>query len=337
MFRVRNTLIFLSILTNLLLVACTSTPNTPTSPALTKTSFQISWIHEYSGAGFYAAEINGHFKERGLEVTLEPGGFVDGRYIEPIDKVVSGESMFGLSSAAAILDARANGKPVVAIASILQRNPTAIIFLKSKKIEQPKDLIGKTVAVSDGGASQLFNVMLTSQGISPSTVKIIPRTDFGVGSLFDGSADALIGWIINEGVAVSEGGGEPGFMLLSDYGIPDYPTLIFTTEDIIKNQPDLVEAFLHAIIDGWNDALSDPEQGIDGVLKYNSALDPKEQLSRLEAAIPLIHPARTKVGMMDQSTWQIISKVLYDAGVLKVEVDVNTAFTTVFLDKIYGQ
>ncbi|NJR12893.1 ABC transporter substrate-binding protein [bacterium] len=155
--------ILLTLCMSVVMAACSPAAATPTLAPATDITFQMSWIHEYSAAGFYNAEANKHFANENLNVTLEEGGFVDGRYIEPIDEVLNGSVDFGLSSAAAILQARADGKPVVAIASVLQRNPTALIFLKSSGIEQPNDLVGKTIAVADGGALQLLKVMLTAQ------------------------------------------------------------------------------------------------------------------------------------------------------------------------------
>jgi ABC-type nitrate/sulfonate/bicarbonate transport system substrate-binding protein len=314
-----------------LMVGCTPAAPTATSAPPTSVKFQMSWVHEYSAAGFYEAEINGHFAKENLDVELQVGGFVDGHYIEPIDEVISGKVDFGLSDATSVLQARAAGKPIVAIAAVLQRNPTAVIFLDNL-IQQPKDLIGKTVAVSEGGATQVLNVMLTSQGIDPKQVNIVPRTDFGVGPLIDGSVDALVGWIINEGVAVKEAGGNPGFLLLSDYGIPNYVTLIVASEDTVKNRSDLADHFVQAVINGWEDVVKNPEKAVTDTLTYDPNLDHDQQLNRLQATIPLLQPARTKIGVMDQATWENISKVLRDAEMLTQEVDVKTAFTTAFLD-----
>lgn len=310
---------------------------TPTSEPPDEITFQLSWTHEYSSAGFYLAEVNGHFAKENLKVTLEEGGFVGGTYIEPTDAVANGNIEFGLSDATTLLQARAEGKHVVAIGTVLQRNPTAIIFLSSSNIQQPQDLIGKTVAVADGGARQLLDTMLTDQGIDLSQVNIIPRTDFGVDPLVNGDVDALVGWIINEGVAVREAGREPNFMLFSDYGMPNYATMIFTTEEIVENNPALVERFLRAVVAGFADVVKDPEKAVDVTLTYNDQLDRQQQLNRIQASLPLLQPARAKIGLMDAGTWDNIYKVLREAGVLTVDVDPTAAFTMTFLDKIYAQ
>jgi len=313
---------------------CGTTTSTPTPQAAAPIDVQLSWTHEYSLSAFYTAELNKHFAEENLAVTLKPGGFVEGAYIEPIDQVVSGESDFGTIGGTSILEARAAGKPVVAIASLMQRGPIAVISLKETGIETPADLVGKTVTVAEGGSSILLNTLLASQGIDKSQINIVPRTDFGVDPLVNGDVDALVGWVINEGVQVQEAGFEPSFLLMSDYGIPDYNFLIFTTEDMIANNPDTVQRFVKAMIDGMADAVNNPEQAIDYTLQYNAELDRDQQLRRLQASIPLIRPAGVQVGTMEMSVWEGIQSVMLDSGLLAEAVDLTKAFDISFVEKV---
>jgi NitT/TauT family transport system substrate-binding protein len=324
-----------NILLCLIMAGCGSAPTATTEPP-TSLSVQLAWIHEYSSAFFYAAELNGHFAEQNLQATLEPGGFVDGVYIEPIDQVVSGEFDFGTASASSLLQARADGKPVVAIASIYQRSPSAIISLADSGINQPQDLIGKTVSAAEGGAQNLLRTMLISQNIDPEQVNIVPRQDFGIDPLIDGEVDALVGWIINEGVLVREAGAEPSFMLLSDYGILDYNTLIFTTEDTITQRPQVVERFLRAIFAGLDDMIADPEQAAEYTLRYNDQLTLEGQISRVQASVPLIQPANADLGMMDVESWNSIYTVFREADILTAEVDLATVYNMTFLNTIYS-
>jgi NitT/TauT family transport system substrate-binding protein len=139
----------------------------------------MAWVHEYSSAGYYAAEHNGHFAAQNLEVRLQEGGFNEQGYINPVAKVLAGEADFGSTSASSLLLARAEGKPIEAIAAVLQRSPFALISLAENNIVHPSDLVGKRVAVSDADAA-IYQALLTSQGIDLSQVKTIPRTSFGI-------------------------------------------------------------------------------------------------------------------------------------------------------------
>jgi len=319
----------------LILFSGCASANSPTEPTIS-VSVQLAWTHDYSAAGFYSAELNGHFAEENLKVTLTPGGFVDGSYVEPLDEVLEGNDEFGAMSADALLQARAEGKQIVAIANMIQRSPSAIISLAGSNIQTPQDLIGKTVTVAEGGATLRLNSMLALQGIDPSEVNIVPRETWGIDPLLNGDVDALVGWIINEGVQVRESGEEPNFMLLSDYGVPDYSALLFTTEKMIQDKPEVVERFVRAFAAGVEDVIKNPEQAADYTLRYNETLDLDQQLRRIQASIPLLQPAQTQVAMMDASTWEDIYKDLSNAGILTKTFDVDDAFTMSFLDKVHA-
>jgi NitT/TauT family transport system substrate-binding protein len=215
--------IALLIVAAMVMGACgTGAPSATTAAPKTPVSIQLAWTHEYSSASFYAAEKNGHFAAQNLDVRLEAGGFGASGYIEPIAQVVSGTVDFGVTGAAGIIQARAEGKPVVAIATILQRSPLAIFSLAKSGIHRPQDLVGRRVAVADGGAAQLYNTLLKSQHIDPATVKTVPRTSFGIDPLAKGEVDAMVAWVINEGVQLDEAGLKTNVMLLSDYGVDSY-------------------------------------------------------------------------------------------------------------------
>src|SRR5262245_53364967 len=150
-------LVTLLIVATVALSACgVEAPAAATAAPKTPVSIQLAWVHEYSSAGFYAAEKNGHFAAQNLDVRIEAGGFGPQGYIEPIAQVASGSVDFGIASAASIIQARAEGKPVVGIAAIFQRSPLAIISLDKSGIYRPQDLVGHRATVADGGAAELY-------------------------------------------------------------------------------------------------------------------------------------------------------------------------------------
>jgi NitT/TauT family transport system substrate-binding protein len=297
----------------------------------------MSWTFDYSGSPLYAAQKNNHFAEQNLKVALQEGGFGSGGYIEPIDQVVNGKADFGLSSASTLIQARANGKPVVAIMSVLQRSPFALISLDKSHITQPKDLVGKKVAVNAGGANDVYLSFLKAQGIDPASVNTIPRTDFGIDPLLKGDVDVLAGWIINEGVMVEEAGQKPSYILPSDYGIESYDFVVFTTDDMVKNHPDVVSRFVKAVIAGTNDVIANSSQAVDYTLVYAPKLDKGQQQRRVDAMLALIHPAGSEVGMMDPKIWQTTYDITKEQGSLTKPVDLSSVYTLSFVNKVYNK
>ena len=307
----------------------------PTSLPPTDLSIQLGWTYDYSLAGFFSAEKNGHFASQNLNVKLEEGGFVNGKYVDPIDEVANGSVNFGLTNASSIILARSQGKPVVGIMAILQHSPNAVISLADKKLVRPQDLVGHTVAVADGGSQEVYLAMLKSQNIDPKSINTIKRTDYGIDSLLKGDVDALVGWITNEGVLVKEAGKEANYILMSDYGVETYTSMLFTTEDMVKNHPQDVQRFVTSVVQGLQDEVANPDQAVDYTLQYGKDLQHAAQLTRLQVTIPLIHPAETKIGLMDSTIWDSTQKMLLDQNVFSKPIDLNAAYDLSFVNKVY--
>jgi ABC-type nitrate/sulfonate/bicarbonate transport system substrate-binding protein len=193
------------ILTVILITSCSATnPESDPTRVMVPVNIQLSWIHEYSSSAFHTAVRNNHFAEQGIDVTLSEGGFNDQGYIDPVQEVISGNADFAMSDGVSLIQARAAGLPVVGIAAVLQRSPLVVISLPETGITTPQDLVGHTVGVASGGATILFNNFLQLQDIDANLVNIVPRTSFGIDPLVNGEVDALVGWIINEGVTARD-------------------------------------------------------------------------------------------------------------------------------------
>jgi NitT/TauT family transport system substrate-binding protein len=321
----------------MLIAACSPSAPAATPAPLTPITIQMSWTFDYSAAYLFAAEINGHFKQEGLQVTLKPGGFgPDGR-ISPSVEVLKGGADFGMSSAATILRRRAEGDPIVAIGSILQRSPFALISLAENNIQHPQDLIGKTVSVSNDGGMQVYLAMLASQNINPTDVNLVERTSFGIDPLLNGEVDVLGGWIVNEGVLVKEAGKEPNFILMSDYGVDTYDSVLFTTETMIATHPEVVQHMMNAVAAGIKDVVENPQKGVEYTLQYNAELKAEEQQRRIEAAIPLMNVPGIPFASMQPEVWQVTYDIMRNQDVLKTEMDLSEAYTLDFVVSPEGE
>jgi ABC-type nitrate/sulfonate/bicarbonate transport system substrate-binding protein len=307
-----------------------STPAVEPTPEPTAVTLQLSWIHEYSSSVFHSAERNGHFAEQGLNVTLVEAGFTEAGFIDPIQEVLDGKADFALSDSASLIQARAAGKPVVAIASVLQRSPLAVISLAENGITRPQDLAAHTISVADGGALAVYNTLLHTQDIDSATVNTVPRASFGVDPLTSGEVDGMVAWVINEGVAVQELGFDPQYILMSDYGVDMYDFVLFTTETMIEQKPDIVRAVVAAVRAGAKDVVDDPVQAIKHTLTYNSELVEADQLRRLEATIPFINVPGRDLGSMDAEVWQFTHDFLLQQGLLAEAIALDEVYTLEF-------
>lgn len=330
----------LVVLFALVLTACgggapppTATPQ-PTPKPLIEFGVQLSWEHTIEFAGMYIAERDGLYAAAGLKPDLRPAFNAEGYIGDAIPEVLAGNATFGVASADSLMAARAEGQPVVAVASIYQRSPIALLSLASTNIVQPADLVGKTVTVS--GASRIYlDAMLKNVQIDPATLNIVERTDFSTGELTSGTVDAIDAYITNEPSTLASQNIPYNLMLFADYGVDGYSNLIFVTEETLANQPQLVEDFVRATLRGYQLSVEDPEKSARLSVEYNSTLNYENEVVNMRVSIPLIDPADHEIGEMTPELWQISYTILQNAGTMPADFDVSPAYTLTILDKIY--
>lgn len=311
--------------------------NSPKSVSLLpQISTRLSWAITANQAGFITAHEKGYYTDEGIAVTNNPGGLD----FPSIQLVASGTDDFGVQAGAeALITARAQGIPVKAIAVLDTVNPYVFYSLKSKNIQTPKDFEGKTIAVSYGRPLEIaYRMLLKNSGINANTITEVKKSPSDA-SLFAGQVDVQPGfigdYIFAEAVA-QKNNIELSAIKLSDLEIPAYGYVIFTTDKMIAEQPDLVEKYLRATLRGWNYALNNPEEVADYILKYDATLDRAAQIKSLEIRKAYIIPENGSqlIGRMDRRMWDSIQKTMIEQGILKQEVSVDDLFTNEFVEKI---
>jgi len=331
---------FFALLLMVLTAACGTAqsvqPTATPAPVVTeKVVLQLNWTHDGAWSGFYVADRDGFYQNAGLEVEMRVVFDADGNFLNTIDEVVADRAQFGIASADQLLIARAAGQPVVAIASLYQRHPLALVSLADKNITRPEDLIGKTVHVS-ANSQVVFKALLLSEGISASQVNIVERLDYTTNPLTDGTADVIDAWVTNE-IPLLELAEQPfNAIYPADYGIELYPNVIFTTEDMILNHPDTVASFVAATVQGLQGAVADAEHAAALTVEFNPELTLESQVLAANQSLPLIQPANSQPGMMRAESWETAQEILLNEGLLSEPVDLTSAYNLTFLDRAYA-
>jgi NitT/TauT family transport system substrate-binding protein len=333
-----KTLFSILIAIAILLTACGDGDNpTATIEPPTPVKFQFSWVHNIEFVGAYMAQENGYYADENLDVELVPGGYDEAdNFIVPIDQVVSGEADFGVADALLLVKAREDGQPVVAVAALFQRHPLALASLSERNITRLEDLVGATVHMTPTSQA-MYYAMLATQDIDPSEVNEVERTDFTIAPIVDGDADVIDAWVTNEVVDLTLAGYEINFIMPSDYGIDVYPNVIFTTEEMIANNPDVVQRFVNATVQGLRAALDDSEKAAEAIVKYNDELEIEAQKVAMQRAIPLINPQDSPPGMMQAAVWEQTLDIALEQKVISAPIDIEEAYTLQFLEEAYAE
>jgi len=161
------------------------------SPTPKPVVLQLKWYHQFQFAGYYAALEKGYYKQAGLDVTIREGD----PNRDPIDDVVKGKADFGIGASELLL-ARAAGKPVVALAVILQHSPLIVLARQTKDIQSIHDLMGKQIRVVPHEYE--LNALFYAMGSSPQDFKLGPRTPHDIDDLIAGKTDAISSYSTDE-------------------------------------------------------------------------------------------------------------------------------------------
>ena len=146
---------------------------------------KLKWVHQAQFAGMYVAAEKGFYQDRNLIVDLVPVSFEE----PTMDAVVEGKATFGVKSASEIIQARAEGLPVVAFATIYQNSPLCCYSLTESGITSPYGFVGRTVGLKPGQITIAYLVMLEKLGIDRSEITEV-QIGYGADELIDGTADS---------------------------------------------------------------------------------------------------------------------------------------------------
>lgn len=299
-------------------------------------SLKLKWLHQAQFAGNYVAQEKGFYKDEGLKVNIKPFSFED----PTIKSVSEGRDTFGITGADELVLARSKGVPIKAIAVIYKINPVVAYSLKSSGITKPQDFVGKTVGIERAGDGTeinigiLYSAMMSRLGIDRSKIKEV-TIGYDAKELLAGKTDVSTGYIINEPHQVIEALGDVNTILMADYGVNMYADVIFATEETIKSKPQLVERFLRATLRGWQYAVENNQEAVDITLKYATTSTNKHESYMLEKSIPLISTIDSRLGWMEAKQWDQVQDTLIKQKVLLKPIDINSAYTMQFLEKIY--
>ena len=299
-------------------------------PELTPVTVQLRWTHQAQFAGFYAADQNGYYADEGLAVTfLEGGPFVD-----RLTPVLEGEAQFGVASGLELIVARAQGKPVKAIATILRRDPFAFFALADSGITRPEDFVGKTIQIRER-SRPFLRTMMNNVGISPDQYIENYEADFG--DLYTGEIDVAVGFMTAQLIEAEKAGYKINVIYPDDYGVHFYTDVIFTTDEVIEANPELVRRFLQATIKGWVYAIENASQAGELVAHYKAQVDVLLENEKMFASLPLINTGRDHIGWMIPEVWQGMVDTLVEQEVITSSIQAKEVYTIRFLEEVYDQ
>jgi NitT/TauT family transport system substrate-binding protein len=302
--------------------------------AAEKVSVRLKWIPQAQFAGFYVAKAKGFYSDAGLDMTINPGG----PNINVETLVASGADTFGLASGTeGSLYAREKGLPLVTIAMSQQMTPFAFVTYDDSGIKSVKDFKGKKVAVWFTGPQYTLYSLLAHEGVDRKDVQIVAQP-FSMQPYIDKQYDVAIVTLYNELNTLKEQGiNNIRLFLPDDSGVTTQQDSLVTSDKMVKEKPQEVQAFLDATLKGWKYAFQHKQEAIDILMASGSGLDRKHQelmLDEIERVMTAKLGSTEGLGAIDMKAIAEVQDSLLKYGALKKPVDLKAAFDSSFWEKV---
>lgn len=300
-----------------------------TNKPLQKVTVLLDWVPNTNHTGLYVAQEKGYFKEQGLDVQIiQPSqGGVAGL-------VAAGQAQFGISYQEEVTMARLQKVPIVSIGAIIQHNTSCFAAKKTSHITRPKDFEGKRYGgFGSPTENAVIEAMMRKDGGDVKKVQFINMgsADFlaSVGKNVDFSW-IFAGW---DGVRARMQGVALDTIMVKDAdpALDYYTPVIISNEKLIKENPEVVRAFMAAVTQGYKFAIAHPEDAAKMLVKNAPETDAKLAIESQEWLASQYQAEAPRWGEQKLSVWQGYADWMSARGLLKGKLEGAKAFTNDFL------
>jgi len=305
--------------------------------ALDKVTFGTNWKAQAEHGGYYQAVADGTYAKHGLDVTIRPGG----PQVNHSQLLAAGKIDFNMGgNLFAQFNYTQANVPMVTIAAIFQKEPQVLLAHPDTGVQELADLDEKTFFISNDGLQTFWLWLKQVYGFSDDQVK--PYT-FNPAPFLANQNSVQQGYVTSEPFAIrKEGGFEPVVLMMADYGYDTYSTTLETSQKLIDENPDLVQRFVNATIEGWYNYLYGDNAKANALIKADNPEITDEQIAfSIEALkkygiVDSGDALSIGIGAMTDARWESFFTKSVVWGVYPPDLPYKTGYTTRFVNQGHG-
>lgn len=287
---------------------------------------KTDWYPQPEHGGYYQALAKGYYREEGLDVEIVRGG----PNAQVMSTVATGRAEFGMTNGDDVMVAVSRGLPLKLVAAEMQRDAQGILFHEANPIRTLRDLDGKTIMA--GAGSVWIELMQKKYGIKFSLMPLVGD----LARFMSNPGFVQQCFVTNEPYFARERGAKVGALLIAHPGYEPY-RVIFTSDDLLTKNPELVRKFVRATLRGWTDYLTGDPAPADALLKQlrpdlTDAFLAYSRKAMVDYQLVLGDPARgEKMGQLTRARLETQLKLLRELGSLDRELQVEEVASFDFL------
>ena len=296
-------------------------------------SLRLNWYLGGLHVPYYYGKEMGFFKQEGIDLTINEGRGSG----NTVQVVAAGSDTFGMADSSSLITTASKGADVKSVMSLLNSTGFSVVSLASTGIKTPKDLEGKSFAVSPGDPlGQLFRALDAHNKLDMNKIRFVQVDPAAkVVSVLEKRVDALLGGADDQYFLIKYKGQEPAALRYADHGANIVGMTILTTGSTIKNKPDLVRRFVKASVRSWEEAKKNPNAAVDAAMKVKSDLNRQSTLDQMMVDFELLDSpnSKGKIGMGAKADWEQTLTLLKQYRDLDTKEPWTTFHTNEFLPK----
>ena len=299
---------------------------------LIEIKFATDWKAQAEQGGFYQALASGLYEKNGLKVKI-----IQGSANVNVPRLIASNSVeFGIGSNSFIpLNMAVNDIPGKAVMAIFQKDPQIIMTHPDSEVSSLEDMKGLPIMISDASIGAFWLWLKSKYDFTDNQVR---KKTFSLAPFLSNKSSIQQGYLTSEPFLVErEAGFTPNIFLLADFGYPSYGAMVLASSKVIKNNPEIVKAFVDASIEGWRQYIyEDPSLGNELIMLENSEMKEDILLQAIKKIrnYELVSSENSKgrdIGSMTDTKWESFFKTSSNKRLYNESLSWRQAFTLDFI------
>ncbi len=310
-------------------------------PRLDRISFVTNWRAQAEHGGFYQAQAAGLYRQAGLEVELRAGG----PQINPAQLLLGGRVDMSMGNGLAALNFVREGIPFLCLGAIFQKDMQVLIAHPGTGLTGFEALRGRPLLVGAEARVTWWPFLREKYGLRDDQVR--PYT-FNLQPFLADRRLVQQGYLGSEPFSIRQAGVNPETLLIHDAGFENYGTTINIGAKTLAERREVVQRFIDATMQGWDQYLKGPAGGFD--TQAANALIRQQNPEMADEVIAYGTNAMNQggivrsgdaatlgIGAMTEARWGGFHAAVAAVGVLPRDLDWKRAFDLTLVNRGIGK